>query len=286
MKKYFNHQVKKAIIVQNLITVESLNITEAFSYPEETHDFHEFAYIESGAIWCHLENKKTLLSQGDFLLIQPNVGHFYSAAEKNQASIFIICFRCKADILSIFSEKITLPTELKHLMADIVQESKNAFSFPFNRKLKLQETPLYGSQQLVESNVEKLLICLVRNETKQNEHIKLVMNSVEKEQSLINDILVLLEAHLYSRITLDEISRQTYYSKTFLNRIFNKNMGTTIMQYYNEWKLKEAKRLLRKNHAPSEVAAQLGFESATYFTKAFKKYTGMTPSAYKKRALS
>ncbi|MBE6534882.1 MAG: AraC family transcriptional regulator, partial [Ruminococcaceae bacterium] len=37
--------------------------------------------------------------------------------------------------------------------------------------------------------------------------------------------------------------------------------------------------------SPSSIALQLGFESATYFTKAFKKQTGLTPSAYKKQIL-
>ena len=48
MKKYFNHQVKKIVTVKNLITIEYLDISRGFSYPEEVHDFHEFAYIDSG----------------------------------------------------------------------------------------------------------------------------------------------------------------------------------------------------------------------------------------------
>ena len=62
-------------------------------------------------------------------------------------------------------------------------------------------------------------------------------------------------------------------------------MGTSIMQYYNTLKIKEAKKLLRNEQAPSLIALQLGFDSATYFTTAFKKQTGMTPSAYKKQIL-
>ena len=125
----------------------------------------------------------------------------------------------------------------------------------------------------------------MRNETQQNESIKFVMNSVEKERNLIDDVLALLNANLYSRITLEEISRQTYYSKAFLNRIFNKHVGKSIMQYYNNLKIKEAKKLLRKDQSPSVIAVQLCFESATYFTKVFKKHVGMTPSAYRKSVL-
>jgi AraC-like DNA-binding protein len=90
---------------------------------------------------------------------------------------------------------------------------------------------------------------------------------------------------LYSKITLTEISRQTFYSKTFLNTIFKKNTGASIMQYYTMLKVDEAKRLLREKVSSSEVSAKLKFESPTYFTKVFKKYTNLTPSAYKKTIL-
>lgn len=285
MKRYFNHQVNKAIVIQNLITIESLDVTKEFTYPEENHTFHEFVYVDNGNIHCCLEGEDVELMQGDFLLIPPLKRHFYYNTEEFSAALFIVCFRCRAEILSILEQKIPLSKELKSLLADIVQESKNAFQFPFNRKLKPLDNPLYASQQLVENNIEKLLIHLVRNETNQNESIKFVMDSVEKEYNLIDDILSLLNNNLYSKITLEYISQQTYYSKAYLNSIFNKHMGTSIMQYYNTLKIKEAKKLLRNEQAPSSIALQLGFESATYFTKAFKKQTGMTPSAYKKQIL-
>lgn len=57
------------------------------------------------------------------------------------------------------------------------------------------------------------------------------------------------------------------------------------MNYYNRLKIEEAKRLLRENVSPTVTANRLGFESATYFTKVFKRYTGKTPSEYKKTVL-
>lgn len=285
MRAYFNHAIKKAIVVKNLLTIEYLEVSSAFSYPEEVHDFHEFAYIDSGNICCHMNNAPILLSQGDFLLIPPHKKHFYSAINGIAASIFIICFRCNSDILAVFDKKITLNKESKLILAEILKESKNAFSFPFNRKLKLLDCPLYGAQQLVENNIEKLFIHLIRNDINQNDNIKFVMNSIELENNLINDIVALLKTNLYSKITLEKISKQTFYSKTFLNNIFKKNMGTSIMHYYTHLKIQEAKKLLRENISPANVSIQLSFESPSYFTKVFKKYTGITPSAYKKTIL-
>ena len=285
MKKYFSYQIKKALVVQSLITIESLDISAGFIYPEEVHDFHEFAYIDSGVLECRLEGETITLTQGDFLLIPPNTRHYYSALQEKTASIFIVCFRCSSEILTIFDKKIVLDAHEKALLADIVKESKNAFSFPFNRKLKLLDAPHFGAQQLVESNIEKLLIQLVRREINQNDNIKFVMNSTELENNLVNDIVALLKANLYNKVTLTEISQQTYYSKTFLNSIFKKNTGRSIMQYYTGLKVEEAKKLLRENTSSADASAKLKFDSPTYFTKVFKRYTGLTPSAYKKTIL-
>ena len=265
-----------------MITIEALELRATFSYPQEIHEFYEFAYIEKGNLSCTLGKSTVELSHGDFLLIQPGEMHSYSVSDEHTASIFIVCFQCSSELLKIFDRKISLKREEKQLISEIVKEAKNAFSFPFKRKLRQLDAPLLGAQQLVENNIERLLIALVRNEMNKNENIKLVSSSEELEKNLVQDIVSLLEECVYGKITLEQISRQTYYSKTFLNGIFKKNTGHTIMQYYSLLKVREAKQLLRENTSPSAVSHRLHFESPTYFTKVFKKHEGMTPSAYKK----
>ncbi len=285
MRKYFNHSIKKAIIVQNFITIESLDVSSAFSYPEEIHAFYEFAYIDSGAIVCNLETETIHLKQGDFLLIPPKKRHFYSAAENRSAAIFIVCFQSTSEFLPLLCKKNSLDGEMKRLLAEIVKESKSAFQFPFNKKLQLLKKPQFGAQQMVENHIEELLIRLIRNELKENTQIQFVSTGVELENSLVRDIVALLKENLYEKISLEQISIATYYSKTYLNTIFKKNMGHSIMQYYSILKIQEAKKLLRENVSPTAVSNRLCFDSPTYFTKVFKKYTDMTPSEYKRTIL-
>ena len=285
MKKYFNYRIDKVITVKNLITIEYLDVSPSFLYPEETHNFYELAYIDNGEICCHTDGKELTLSQGELILIPPEAKHFYSVTEVSSASIFIVCFSSNSEILTVFENKLSLDKTARMLIADILNESKKAFSFPFMGRLEPLSSPIFGAQQLVENNIEKLLIYLVRGVIEQNEDIKFVMNSFEFENNLVNDIISLLKANLYSRLTLDSISHHTFYSKTFLNNIFKKNTGSSIMKYYTQLKIRRAKELLRKNASPSSVSAQLKFESPTYFTKVFKKHTGMTPTAYQKTIL-
>lgn len=282
MKKYLNYQVTKDVVIKDLVTIETLDISLDFSYPYESHDFYEFAYVDSGAILCNLEQETVELEQGNFYLIPPFTKHSYSADKELPATIFIVCFRSNSECLSILDCKIALDKHCRRIISDILGESKNAFVFPFDKVLRPTLTPVFGAQQLVENNIEKLLINLIRNQISNDKDIVLVMNSIELESNLCNEIIHLLKSHVFDTLSLDQICEETHYSKTFINNIFKKNTGVPIMKYYMALKIKEAKTLLRNGLPVEAVASRLSFDSATYFTKVFKKYTNLTPTAYKR----
>lgn len=283
MKKYFSYSIKKAITVKKLITIESLEVSGDFSYPAEIHDFYEFVYVDSGKINCNLQGEVIELKQSELLIIAPEKEHFYTAVKNSPANIFIVCFACNSSLLDVLQEKILLDKQMKNLLSDLIKEAKSTFSFPFNKKLKLLSSPLFGAGQLVENKIEELLIRAVRNVLNENSNIKLVLSSIELEDNLVKDIIEFLKKNLYSDISLSSVCEQTYYSKTYLNNLFKKNTGYSIIQYYNVLKLEESKNLIKKGERISEVAEKLKFESSTYFTKFFKKHEGITPSAFKRK---
>ncbi len=285
MRKYYHYAVKKAITVKNLTTIESLEVSPSFSYPTEAHDFYELVYIDSGKLDCRVGEQSLRLEQGTILLIAPALPHSYRAVESIPASFFILCFHSASAPLTLLDKPISLESEERRLFAKIVKEAKNAFAFPFNRKLHPLPSPSFGATQLVVGKLEELLIELIRNELKESRLMRPIMNSVELENKLAEEIVLLLKRHIYGRITLEEISARTFYSKTYLNAIFKKSTGLTIIQYYHKLKAEEAKNLLREKASTGEVAAKLCFDSATYFVKFFKKYTGMTPTEYRKKLL-
>jgi len=283
MRKYYNYSVKKAVTVKNLTTIESLEATLDFSYPPEEHDFFELVYIDYGRLGCRLGERECVLDSGELLLIAPHTVHSYTAIDKAPSAFYILCFHSSSVSLGILGEKKVIEKEERLLFYEIIKEAKSAFAFPFKRKLKPLDSPAFGSQQLVSAKLEELLIRLIRDELNESSFIRPVMNSVELENHLVGDIAAILSERVYSRVTLDEISEQLFYSKTYLNVIFKRATGKTIMKYYRFLKLEEAKRLLSEGASTSEIASRLSFESATYFVKFFKHYENMTPTEFKRR---
>ena len=59
------------------------------------------------------------------------------------------------------------------------------------------------------------------------------------------------------------------------------------MAYFIELKINQAKQLLRENElSVKEISEKLAFNTPDYFTKTFKRITGVTPLAYKKHSTS
>jgi len=282
MRKYFNHRIKKLISVREIVTIEYLELKPDFSYGEEVHGFWEFVYVDVGSITCSLDGEDINIATNEFMLIQPNTRHSYFTNNQTAPTIFVLCFRCNSQILEVLKNKVKLTGETKKVLADIMNETKSTFRLPFDTKLRLVDNPIVGGQQLIENYLEELLIKLVRHELNTARELKFFMSSIELENSLVNEIIGILKDNLYGDIDLDQISKQLYYSKTYLNNIFKNNMHYTIMNYYNELKINEAKKLLREHTQVSKVAEELCFESANYFSKVFKKYTNLTPKQYKK----
>jgi YesN/AraC family two-component response regulator len=74
---------------------------------------------------------------------------------------------------------------------------------------------------------------------------------------------------------------------TKINLLFKDYEKMSPLTYFTTMKIDEAKKLIQKTNLNfSEIALQLGYESVHYFSKTFKKYTGVSPSDFSKKFIS
>ena len=282
MRKYYNFTVNKIVTIKNLITLEYLNISPKFNYPIECHDFYEFAYVDNGSIICNCSKVETVLNQNEFFLIKPNEPHNYKSNKNKSASVFIVCFSCKSDFLQLITDKTTVDDYSKLILSKILSEAHNAFKFPFNKKLLICENPIFGAQQLINNAIEELLINLIRQKINLSKEISIVSNKEELHNNVVRDIILLLKQNIFGKISLDEISARTFYSKTYINKLFKKSIGSTIIDYYLDLKIEESKKMLLSGIRVTKISEKLNFDSPNYFTKVFRKKVGCSPTNYKK----
>ena len=103
--------------------------------------------------------------------------------------------------------------------------------------------------------------------------------------ALIYQITTYADEHFEENLTLDYISHKFGISVTYFCKIFKRIMGMTFVEYLTDRRIKEAMRLIRHTDLPNYAIAQrIGFQNPEYFSKTFKKLTGITPKEYKRSA--
>ena len=90
--------------------------------------------------------------------------------------------------------------------------------------------------------------------------------------------------HIDEEITLDGVLKLFSVNKNTLNDAFNREVSMSCMTYLEQMRMNLAKRELQfGTHTISEISVGVGYSDTNYFTKVFKKHTGMTPSEFLKQ---
>lgn len=98
----------------------------------------------------------------------------------------------------------------------------------------------------------------------------------------VDGIADYLDRHYRSSVSLESLSRLFHSSPWHLQRLFKRVKGVSPMQYAQRLRLEAAKSLLTgTDKSAACIAEELGIGSSSYFTSAFKRMTGLTPSAYR-----
>lgn len=91
--------------------------------------------------------------------------------------------------------------------------------------------------------------------------------------------------YIQSTLTLPGLAKKLSISPHHLSQVINQRGKTSFFDFINAYRIKEAARLLkdksRKNIKIAEIGYEVGYNSLSSFNKAFKKYTGLTPSSYR-----
>jgi signal transduction histidine kinase/ABC-type sugar transport system substrate-binding protein/AraC-like DNA-binding protein/CheY-like chemotaxis protein len=83
-------------------------------------------------------------------------------------------------------------------------------------------------------------------------------------------------------LSRQQIAEAVGVSKNYLTQIFHQELGVSPWEYLSRYRIKQARQLLRDTNASiTAIAAQVGFEDASYFGRVFRKQVGCSPQAYR-----
>jgi YesN/AraC family two-component response regulator len=146
-------------------------------------------------------------------------------------------------------------------------------------EMKLKRT---GYEYIVKAKVTELLVFIMR--CKKGEYTTFQVETVKTEKhKKVHEIAEFVNLNYKNKLSLDDISKHFYVSKSYLSRIYKEVTGFTVNEYINIVRIKKAKLLLESTDKPiTEVAEAVGYDSITYFEKVFKTYMETSPLKYRK----
>ncbi len=284
--RYEKNILKNQLSINSVYTVHYFKYGRNFNVQNEKHNFWELVFIDSGSAKILADDKILNLSQGEAFLHHPNQVHTISTEERF-ANSAIISFDCvDKNLFKICDIVLTFSEYEKGLLTRILSEVKSGYKDKLNdiflTKMTKKATQPFGNDQIIKNCIELLMISLIRkSQNYTDETLELPIDA--HTGGTVKNIIRILKNKLDSgmQISLDELSIELGFSKSYIKALFKKNTGKSILQYFIDLKIEKAKKLLsQQKYTITEIADILGFNSVFYFSRQFKLHTDMSPTEY------
>ena len=109
-----------------------------------------------------------------------------------------------------------------------------------------------------------------------------VVKKDEQSTSVVSKAKTYIDTHYNKDISLYDVSREVDISPYYFSKIFKEETGENFIEYLTNVRIEQAKTLLTGSGlSMKEICAQIGYGDPNYFSRAFKKKTGLTPTEFK-----
>ena len=110
-----------------------------------------------------------------------------------------------------------------------------------------------------------------------------LVRSAPHADSVVSQCEDWLKQHYRAPNVLQQVIKQAGIPERTLKRRFKSATGTTLIEYTQNLRVEEAKRLLEGGEMPvDDISIEAGYEDASFFRRLFKRQTGLTPSQYRR----
>lgn len=281
---YTETTLEDLIQIDSLYTVHYFEYSYDFRFAGESHDFWEFVCVDKGMVRICMDTEELVLHKGDIAFHQPGEFHKVEAMGTNAPNLVVISFASTSPIMEFFQKKcLRIDERERSILAEILLEARKLFRSPlddpFTTHMEKSETAPIGSEQLLKIELQYFLLHLLRRyyDSPELAPAPLAPNNTE----IFKRVVTYMENHVNAHLTMEQICHENMVGRTHLQKIFHNEANTSVMDYFSHIKIDAAKHLIRSGTLNfTQISEQLGYASIHYFSRQFKKISGMTPSDY------
>lgn len=249
--------------------------------------FFKIIYVLQGKCRLHFEKETRILEAGDAVILAPDTLHDHQPLGDDNITLHISMK--KSTFSRAFQQILAENTVLSDFfMRCLYEGSSNYLLFHSKptvhmceilRNLfceELNDRPYASS--IENSYISIFLSELLRTYEENYEHYE----KTEAYNVKIPMILSYMKSH-FMEATLSSTAIVFGYDASYFGKLIKKNTGLNFTDIINRYKVDHARQLLKHTNLPlDQVCSDSGFNERDHFCRIFRKYTGMTPSGYRK----
>ncbi|MBR3039213.1 MAG: helix-turn-helix transcriptional regulator [Lachnospiraceae bacterium] len=263
------------------------------------HTEIEIDLIKEGSAEYRFGEQSFVLHEGQAIYINGNVAHSISAVDDSPCVIMSLIFspsflfpRTNSNVANTYLRPISEDTSFKFRIFSNKDRMDKAIISYVEDILYTNLSKEFGYELKTQSLLCQLWLLLLSDRVspagrplpeKEN-----TGSSMTADETRIKDAILFIEQQYAEQITLADIADSIHVSKSECCRCFNRAVNMTPFEYLMHYRILKAADMIQKNIKDpipvSELAANVGFNNASYFNKRFREYFGCTPTQYRKMA--
>jgi AraC-like DNA-binding protein len=268
--------IPRLVSVKSLISSFEAVRPAGFAFEGEMHDFWELVYIADGKAGITADERVYTLNAGQLIFHKPMEFHRICSVDNYGHKALIMAFDAVGEGMQVLENRII--------------ELDEKFELQINQAIKKASLVLEMDQEGL-IHTQKYSTA-VQEATLKIEHflleiIKRVSENPQPTQDGQNEtyrlIVRVLNENAQKNLSLTEIASLCHLSVSNLKKVFRRYSDKGVMKYFTHVKIRKAINMLDEGLSVAQVSEHLGFSSANYFSVVFKRETGYTPGAYRKR---
>lgn len=232
---------------------------------------YQMLYVKNGALYCKKDKNKMYcrIESGNIYIYYPNEPQYYYYLKSEQAEIYWIHFNPEKGQLLLeeygFLDKDTYyvgnDKKYEEILECIIGELQGKKA---------------GFERICDSYFRVLLGYLMRGNRQEEIDDKMINNRIKQAVQRI-------EHHYMEEFFIKEEAQALGFSLSQFDRLFKQMTGKSPVLYIMELRVNRAKKLLGDgSYSVAQISNAVGYKDPYYFSRVFKKVTGISPAEYRK----
>lgn len=255
------------------------NLNDVFYW--HFHPEVEIVYVEAEQGFRHIGDHLFRYEGSDLAMIGPNIPHLnFDYGVKTKVGTVVLQMR------EDFLGREFLELQQTHRIRDLFQRARTGLAFSGATKAKvgslLKSLPEQDDfRQLL--TVLEILNLLAGSEDFEDLKARPVSGVAgQREQDRLNRVYRLVEEKFCDDLGVAQASDLCCMTVPAFCRYFKKASGYTFTDFLNRYRVNQARKLLLRNATVADACELCGFRNFSHFSKTFRRFTGESPSAFRK----